>query len=242
MPNPSRPVYKDVIDDQWGQLVADRVIRRYASTAERDADMSGILDLAGQVCAITVAPGSTLLYQHDGVAWAPLGGRFARVICDGSSNVVVAQVPPSAMSVRVNWWGDSDGAIAQHNMNLNINGDQSAQYSDTVQWLGTVAQFWNRPGPNTSMFIGQMRGGNGACGGRIHIPFCNRDNGIELTSVLFESESNMGGVTGVADPTVLRMQGAGHYWDALGGRTTSLRISISPGNFKAGSIFDFFGE
>jgi hypothetical protein len=71
MANPSRPNFKDVIDNQWGTLVANQVVRRYANAAERDADLAGFApaDLAGQVCLLT-AVGYKMLYQvHNGASW-----------------------------------------------------------------------------------------------------------------------------------------------------------------------------
>lgn len=72
MANPARPNFKDVIDNQWGQLTADRVTRRYANAAERDADLAGFApaDLAGQVCILTAAVGTKMLWQvHNGTVW-----------------------------------------------------------------------------------------------------------------------------------------------------------------------------
>jgi len=57
MPNPSRPQFRGVIDETWGQLVADRVVRRYASAAERDADLAGLPDLEGQLVAMVPGGG-----------------------------------------------------------------------------------------------------------------------------------------------------------------------------------------
>jgi len=78
MPNPNRPAFGDVIDETWGQIVADEVVRRYASVAERDSDLVGFTpaQLAGQVVAIVPAgplatSGPPWLEVHDGVGWRP---------------------------------------------------------------------------------------------------------------------------------------------------------------------------
>ncbi len=42
MPNPTRPQYQEIIESSWGRAVADTVVRRYSSTAERGADLAGI--------------------------------------------------------------------------------------------------------------------------------------------------------------------------------------------------------
>jgi hypothetical protein len=69
--NPNRPQFQDTIASTWGQSVADHVIRRYASTAARDADLTGIsaADLAGQYVAINPTPGDVSLWRHDGIRW-----------------------------------------------------------------------------------------------------------------------------------------------------------------------------
>ena len=41
MANPNRPQYQDTIASTWGQAVADTVVRRYATTAARNADLGG---------------------------------------------------------------------------------------------------------------------------------------------------------------------------------------------------------
>jgi hypothetical protein len=72
MPNPTRPSFGEVIDETWGDLVADQVIRRYVNAAERDADLVGFTpaDLAGQVIAIMPGAGvPPYLQQHDGAGW-----------------------------------------------------------------------------------------------------------------------------------------------------------------------------
>jgi hypothetical protein len=86
--NPERPQYQDIIDEAWGDQVADHVIRRYRDAAERDADLAGFspADLAGQVIAI--APGGALPYlqAHDGAGWANLPtaqAGYASVQLDG---------------------------------------------------------------------------------------------------------------------------------------------------------------
>ena len=78
MPNPNRPQYKDTIASTWGQAVADTVVRRYGTAAERDADLSTFTpaELKGQVVTIG---GS--LEVHDGTEWAAvvpgfIGGVF----------------------------------------------------------------------------------------------------------------------------------------------------------------------
>jgi hypothetical protein len=72
MPNPNRPQYQDTIEETWGQAVADTVVRRYANTADRDADLAGFTpaELNGQL--IVIAPGggvTPILEQHDGASW-----------------------------------------------------------------------------------------------------------------------------------------------------------------------------
>jgi hypothetical protein len=75
MQNPARPSFGDVIDEGWGDLTADRVVRRYATTAERDLDLTGIdpADLAGQVVTITAPGGYPYEQVHDGTRWWDMG-------------------------------------------------------------------------------------------------------------------------------------------------------------------------
>jgi hypothetical protein len=85
MPNPNRPQYQDTIEETWGQAVADTVVRRYTSSADRDADLAGFTpaELAGQIVAIVPgAPALPHLQIHDGTAWADYGtfGRVASIV------------------------------------------------------------------------------------------------------------------------------------------------------------------
>ena len=72
--NPNRPEYQDTIESTWGQSVADHVVRRYSSPAERDADLAELLpgDLVGQMVAICPSSSIPYLETHDGVAWSPV--------------------------------------------------------------------------------------------------------------------------------------------------------------------------
>jgi hypothetical protein len=75
--NPTRPVAGDPIAEDWGQGVADRVIRRYPSEADRDLDLAGFApaELAGQMVAICPAGAAAYLTLHDGASWTvPAGG------------------------------------------------------------------------------------------------------------------------------------------------------------------------
>jgi hypothetical protein len=69
--NPARPNYQDIIDEAWGDQVADHVIRRYRDTAERDADFVGVPpdELTGQMIAIIAGGQIPYLQQHDGTVW-----------------------------------------------------------------------------------------------------------------------------------------------------------------------------
>jgi hypothetical protein len=81
MPNPDRPQYQDTIEETWGQAVADTVVRRYATTADRDADLGAFppAELAGQVVVIVPGAGATPYLQiHNGVAWYTPGAYGAR--------------------------------------------------------------------------------------------------------------------------------------------------------------------
>jgi hypothetical protein len=92
--NPARPQYQDIIDEAWGDQVADHVIRRYADKAERDADLAGIApaDLDGQVVALAAM---LEIYNATAAGWTPIpimdwqSGRGGYAT-DAASNVHIA--------------------------------------------------------------------------------------------------------------------------------------------------------
>jgi hypothetical protein len=104
MPNPNRPQYQDTIEETWGQAVADTVLRRYANTADRDADLAGFApaQLAGQVVTIAASGSLPLLQQHDGAGWRNLPGPLYgyaekgtdQVMSTLPGNVVGLELPP----------------------------------------------------------------------------------------------------------------------------------------------------
>jgi hypothetical protein len=105
MPNPNRPQYQDTIEETWGQAVADTVVRRYANTADRDADFEGRpgAELIGQLVAITPPGGRAYLeeYVNETYGWTPLPSIVAKeigVTLDTWGNWV-DQLPPGAVLV-----------------------------------------------------------------------------------------------------------------------------------------------
>ena len=69
VPNPNRPNTGEAVTAEWGQLTADRVVRRYRSRDERDVDMAGVGDLVGQL-VVLAPPGAVPWFeQHDGTGW-----------------------------------------------------------------------------------------------------------------------------------------------------------------------------
>jgi hypothetical protein len=120
MANPSRPQFKDVIDQTWGQLVADRIIRRYASVAERDADLAGVVDLDGQMVVMTPGAGEpAYLLQRIGGVWRTVPDPFiqrgeAGIILDGASNFGIVFPRPFASiaySITIQISGDYQGTL-----------------------------------------------------------------------------------------------------------------------------------
>ena len=89
MANPSRPAFEEVIQESWGDAVADTVVRRYATVAERDADLLGFsaAQLKGQVC--TVAAPLMLQYVHDGARWVGQERLVDRVPITGTGTSVL---------------------------------------------------------------------------------------------------------------------------------------------------------
>jgi hypothetical protein len=101
MPNPNRPQYQDTIEETWGQAVADTVVRRYTSSADRDADLAGFTpaQLTGQVVAIAPGAGALpYLMQHNGAAWvltvAPIQAGSSVVVTNSGGAVNI--FPPRA--------------------------------------------------------------------------------------------------------------------------------------------------
>lgn len=65
MGNPRFPVSGDRVDSPWGQNVAQGVLRRYQSEAERDQDLAGVSpgDLLGMSCVISTGAGRAPQYR-----------------------------------------------------------------------------------------------------------------------------------------------------------------------------------
>jgi hypothetical protein len=112
MPNPNRPQYQDTVEETWGQAVADTVVRRYANTADRDADLAGFTpaELAGQL--VTIAPGGGVLpwlASHDGNAWQDIaptpkfGNPFVGAAPPGPARLYV-----TTNAIPTNASGDGD--------------------------------------------------------------------------------------------------------------------------------------
>jgi hypothetical protein len=100
MPNPNRPQYQETIEETWGQAVADTVVRRYANTADRDADLAGFTpaELMGQL--VVIAPGAGViphLEEHNGAVW-----HSASPTSDADGNGVILKAAPPT-------WFTSDG-------------------------------------------------------------------------------------------------------------------------------------
>jgi hypothetical protein len=74
VPNPNRPNDGETIAGEWGQLTADRVIRRYRSRADRDVDMAGVGDVTGQLVVIAPVGAVPWFEQHDGSGWRRVQG------------------------------------------------------------------------------------------------------------------------------------------------------------------------
>jgi hypothetical protein len=85
--NPVRPQFEDIIDEAWGDQVADMVVRRYVDTAARDADLAGFdpTTLAGQVVGIVPAvPGVPFLQIHNGSGWVGLASGVPAPLLPGA--------------------------------------------------------------------------------------------------------------------------------------------------------------
>ncbi|HEX3453130.1 MAG TPA: hypothetical protein VHS03_00780 [Gaiellaceae bacterium] len=96
MPNPNRPQYQDTIEETWGQAVADTVVRRYANTADRDADFAGRpgAELIGQVVAMTPPGGRAYLQEYvEGLGWTQMPIMYAGSAGVTTSSTGIWEVP-----------------------------------------------------------------------------------------------------------------------------------------------------
>jgi hypothetical protein len=97
MPNPDRPQYQDTIEETWGQAVADTVVRRYTSSADRDADLGAFTpaELGGQLIVIATPGSLPFLQQHDGAgAWVTI---HAPAVLDAP---FIGAAPPADVPLR----------------------------------------------------------------------------------------------------------------------------------------------
>jgi hypothetical protein len=68
MPFIARPAAGQIIDPAWGTLVADAVVMRFATAAQRTSQL--VAPVTGQLTALDSAPG--VLEYWTGTAWAPV--------------------------------------------------------------------------------------------------------------------------------------------------------------------------
>jgi hypothetical protein len=127
MPNPNRPQYQDTIEETWGDAVADTVVRRYANTADRDADLAGFTpaELAGQTIVIIPPGGPPMLQSHDGAAWSNLARSSAgetSATTDQYGNFAVTVGPPGTKLIGAT----AIGALSQYPMIIVRNADNMA--------------------------------------------------------------------------------------------------------------------
>jgi hypothetical protein len=136
MPFISRPAAGQIIDPAWGTLVADAVVMRFATAAQRTSQLT--TPVVGQLTALDTNPGATDYWT--GTAWAPTTRQLAyaertsplavsaanteaspvtvvsapAVTFDGATPVIVeffmpAVVPAAAAGTAVQFWLYQDG-------------------------------------------------------------------------------------------------------------------------------------
>jgi hypothetical protein len=134
--NPNRPQYQDTIESTWGQAVADHVIRRYATPAERDSDLAGLTqaDLEGQLVAI-LSPTGTYLQHHRGGVWATLpdiqsGETY--VSTDGASNAYITF--PRPFGGKPQYFSANAGAGTGGGVTFQANGNGDATKLQLTAW------------------------------------------------------------------------------------------------------------
>lgn len=122
MPNPNRPNDGETIAGEWGQLTADRVVRRYRSRADRDVDMAGVGDVTGQLVVIAPVGVFPWFEQHDGSGWRRVQGG---PLIGGELACPFPFLPPSdgfTVPQVVNWL--SGGMVAFGSDDWNFVGDR----------------------------------------------------------------------------------------------------------------------
>ena len=140
--NPNRPEYMDTIESTWGQSVADHVIRRYGTEAERDADLAALTpaDLEGQVVAI--GSGFPALCFYTGGRWiypADVQAGQAWISTDGASNAYItfprqfAGVPQTVLA--------NAGAGTQNGVVFSGTSARNTQQAQITAWNGTGGAF-----------------------------------------------------------------------------------------------------
>ena len=116
MTNPARPEFQDIIDEAWGDQVADHVIRRYPDTATRDADLPA--PEVGQVVAIT-GGAAPRLQVRTATGWLDFTTTRARMM--GTPTVGVYPPDPSIPLIEA-VGRTNDVPDANSYINVNISG------------------------------------------------------------------------------------------------------------------------
>jgi hypothetical protein len=168
MPNPGRPQYQDIIDEAWGDQVADRVVRRYVDAVERDDDLAGFTpaELAGQLIAIVPAlPAAPYLQEHDGAKW-----RGMPAAVDGGEGGLILKT-----SNGNTWATSSDVGFVQVNFvepfpNACLGvALSSCQGSDGSEWLALLHQEYTSK--NAFIFVPRTWSGGGHPGGDFSVNY-----------------------------------------------------------------------
>jgi hypothetical protein len=167
MPNPNRPQYQDTIEETWGQAVADTVVRRYANTADRDADLAGFTpaELMGQLVVIAAGvPAIPYIQEHDGARWRGLPAERDGIAGDG------------LLLKAGDAWGISDGTGFCRvtfvepfpNACLGV-ACSNSQAEDGSEWLAMM--HYEYTSRSNFIFVPRSFAGAGHPGGNFHVQY-----------------------------------------------------------------------
>ena len=135
--------------------MADTVVRRYSSTAERDADLTFTPDvLKGQMVAVTGPP--PVVYLHDGTRWNALPYRLARFIGDNVATSFQVALPAGVESLRIDWLARVT-AGPDKGLQLSLNGDKANAYAWTEQRGGAALTLTQSPAGAAPPYVGWLR-------------------------------------------------------------------------------------
>jgi hypothetical protein len=97
MPYISRPAAGQIVDPAWGTLVADAVVMRFSTAAQRTSQLTA--PVTGQLTALDTAPG--VVDYWTGSAWALAAGGAELAVAQITANVVITNLSAAGSQLVV---------------------------------------------------------------------------------------------------------------------------------------------